>query len=318
MAQAVPPADNSRRWSVRGAFVTFPAGDLSIDPSGAFTDIPAGRLKSVTQPYLYGGEAGATYTRRFGRWLPAKIAAVSPDSSHYAYSEFTEGPSRHSKIHVVEVNSGVDRVVYDKDFYMVREYSTDGLYLVNVGPTGEGATGLWLLDPRSGSIREVAPTRLGGPFGFYLVGRGGAWYGDVAPGDQPPFLGIGPMDRVLRFDLKTGKSTPWFRRVGRQVEAIGFDGEGHLVVRVYLPSGVDLPSGGSASASEELWLVTAPGIATQIYFSSGASSPGFSSAPLSDSHGLWFGTSQGIFLYTLDRSFQMVSSVGGEIAGRCS
>jgi hypothetical protein len=283
---------------------------MSVDPKGAFTDTPDGRLKSVAQPSLYGGEAGATYTKRYARWLPAKIAAVSPDSSHYAYSELTQvsSPSRHRRIHVVEVTSGLDRVVYDQDFYSVRDYAADGIYLVNTGPTGEGATGLWLLDPRSGSIRQVAPTRIGTPFGFYLVGGGGAWYGDVAPGDQPPHSGIGPMDRLLRFDLKTKKSSSWFRRAGWQVEAIGFDGEGHSIVRAYVTSD------GTATASGQLLLLPAPGISKQIY--SGPAT--FLGAPLADSHGIWFATTEGTFLYTLDGKFQKLSTAGGEIAGRCS
>jgi hypothetical protein len=56
LARPVPPADNSHRWTVGGALVNFPAGDLSIDPNGAFLDTPDVGLKSVTQPYLSGGD----------------------------------------------------------------------------------------------------------------------------------------------------------------------------------------------------------------------------------------------------------------------
>jgi hypothetical protein len=318
LAQAVPPRDDSKRWSVRGAFLNLPDGALSIDPNGAFSDSPDGRFKSVTQPSLYGGEAAATYTRRFGRWLPAKIAAVSPDSSHYAYSEFIAGPSRHSRTHVVDVSSGADRVVYDRGFYAVRDYQAEGIYLVNVGETGEGAVGLWLLDPRSGSIRAVAPPQsAGAPFGFYLVGAGAAWFGDVAPGDKPPNSGIGPMDRVLRFDLKNRTVTPWFQRPGMQVQAIGLDDSGHLSgMATAEMAGVAVHQG---QGSVELWRVTAAGVGQQIYSSSSSTDfVGYFNSVLADSNGLWLAAAEGVFLYTSDGKFQKVSTAVGEIAGRCS
>ena len=51
---------------------------------------------------------------------------------------------------------------------------------------------------------KVAPSGqpAGTLFGFYLVGAGGAWHGDVAVGDKPPHSGLGPMDRLLRLDLR--------------------------------------------------------------------------------------------------------------------
>lgn len=311
--------------SVRGGFVGMASGAFSIDPDGVFDPGPDGRLKSVAQPYLYGSGqsfaeagAGATYTRRYGRWLPMKIAAVSPDSSHYAYNGFVDQPSRHSRIHVVDVTSGVDRVIYDQDFYAVLDYRSEGIYLVNVGPTGEGAAGLWLLDPNSAALRQVAPPQAAAaPFGFYLIGGGAAWYGDVATGDQPPNQGIGAMDRVIRFDLKSHAVTPWFRRPGMQVQAIGFDGQDHLIVIATTAlAGLEVPPG---QGSVELWLVTAPSVAQEIYSTSKFSEfVGSFSAPLADDHGVWFGTSVGLFLYTPDGKFIKVSDAQGEVAGRCS
>ena len=305
--------------------MSLPSGAFSFDPNGVFNLGPDGRLKSVTQPYLYGSGqpsaaagAGATYTRRYGRWLPMKIAAVSPDSSRYAYNQFVYQPSRHSRIHVIDVSAGIDHVVYDQDFYAVLDYRSEGIYLVSVGPTGEGAAGLWLLDPNSGSLRQVAPPlAAAAPFGFYLIGAGAAWYGDVAPGDQPPNQGIGPMDRVLRFDLKSHAVTPWFRRPGMQVQAIGFDGQDHLVVMATTAlAGLSVQPG---QGSVELWLVTASGVAQKIYSTSKSSEfVGSFSAPLADDHGVWFGTSVGVFLYMPDGKFIKVSDAQGEVAGRCS
>jgi hypothetical protein len=204
------------------------------------------------------------------------------------------------------------------DAYSVADYEAEGIYFSAATGFGDvGNSGLSLLNPSSGSVRQIAPPGqpVGGLLGFYLVGGGGAWYGDVAPGDKPPYSGLGPMDRLLRLDLKTKKATEWFRREGWQVQAIGFDGDGSPVVRA--------DSGdGYTTSSLKLWLVTAPGVAKQIYPGSGTGSPvfltGFLTAPLADAHGLWFGTTEGIFLYTTDGKFKQLSTIGGEIAGRCS
>jgi hypothetical protein len=121
-------------------------------------------------------------------------------------------------------------------------------------------------------------------------------------------------DRLLRVDLKSRVVSPWFRQVGKEVHAIGVDGLGHPIVTVY--STVD----GNDSTAEELWLVTAPGVAKQIYAGPGSNSPDFVgfSTPLADSHGLWFGTRKGVFLYTPEGKLQLVSTAVGVVAGRCS
>jgi hypothetical protein len=291
-----------------GGFVTFPSGELTTDPNSAFQSI-GNRLRTIAQPYLYGSKFSgqATFTRRYGRWLPASVAAVSPDSSHYAYWEFTDGNSANSRVHDVDVASATDRVVYSQGFYAVMDYRAEGIYLARTSPMGEGQYGLWLLNPSSGSLRAVgSPNQM-----FSSVDGGAAWYGDMAPGDQAPPL-MFPMDRLLRLDIKSGVVTTWFHQPGRQVQVIGFDGQGHPVV---------WSSDGLSSKSVQLWLVVAPGASRQIYSQPDSVSVDFIggfSAPLADAHGLWFGSSKGIFLYTADGKFEKVSAAAGEIAGRCS
>lgn len=121
-------------------------------------------------------------------------------------------------------------------------------------------------------------------------------------------------DRVLRVDLETSVAPPWFRQPGIDVRAIGVDGVGHAIVTG------SPPTDAAMSTSEELWLITAPGVARQIYSGPGSDSPDFVgfSTPLADSHGVWFGSKKGIYLYTPDGTLKKVSSAVGEVAGRCS
>ena len=304
--------------SLKAGFVTFPGAALTIDPNGAFEGPAAnGLVKSAVQPYLYGEAGRATFTRRYGRWLPAAVAAVSPDSSHYAYAEsYNDATGPRSRIHVVDAASAADRVVYDRGFYAVIDYETDGIYLFSVGYADAPNSGLWRLDPQARSLTTIVPQDRT----IDYVGGGAAWYGDLAPGDQAPPSMTNPMaraffkDRVVRLDLKSRVASPWFRRPGKDVRAIGVDGLGHPIVTV------SSPTDAGTSTSEELWLVTGRDLGTQLYAGPGSNSPDFVQfgTPLADSHGLWFGSSKGVFLYTPDAKLQMVSTAVGEVAGRCS
>ena len=315
----VEGASDPSTGTLKAGFVTFPGTTMAIDPNGAFGELAAnGLVKSVAQPYLYGVPGVATFTRRYGRWLPASVAAVSPDSSHYAYSEsYADANGPRSKIHIVDVASAADRVVYDQGFYAVIGYEPEGIYVFAVGYADGPNSGLWRLDPQGGSLHQVVLQNRT----IDYVGGGAAWYGDLAPGDQPPpsydnnsMARAFFKDRVVRLDLKTGVVSPWFRRPGKEVRAIGVDGQGHPIVTV------SLPTSGATSAAEELWLVTEPEVGKQIYSGPGSNSSDFVAfgTPLGDSHGLWFGSTKGVFLLTLDDKLQKVSTAIGEVAGRCS
>jgi hypothetical protein len=313
------PVGDYATGTLQAGFVTFPGASFALDPNGAFAGPAAnGLVKSVAKPYLYGEPRVATFTRRHGRWLPATVAAVSPDSSRYAYAEFyNDASGPRSRIHVVDVVSAADRIVYDQGFYAVIDYETDGIYLFAPAIADAPNRGLWRLDPQARSLKEILPENPSVDF----VGSGAAWYGDLAPGDQPPAsLKDNPMaqaffkDRVIRRDLKSGAATPWFRRPGQEVRVIGVDGAGHPVVIV------GAPTDAGTSTSQELWLATAPNQAKQIYAGPGSVSADFVAfgSPLADIHGLWFGSDKGIYLYTPDGTFQKVSAAVGEVAGRCS
>jgi hypothetical protein len=209
--------------------------------------------------------------------------------------------------------SAADRVVYDQGFYAVIDYEPEGIYLFAVGYADAPNSGLWRLDPQARSLTKIGSQNLTVDY----VGGGAAWYGDLAPGEQPP-PSLDQMaryffkDRVMRLDLKSRVVSAWFRRPGKQVQAIGVDSLGHPIVTV-------VSADGGTSTSYELWLVTGPDLAKQIYSGPGVNSPDFVGfgTPLADNHGLWFGSKKGVFLYTPDEKFQMVSTAVGQIAGRC-
>src|ERR1700730_1758036 len=70
--------EGSPDFSRQGAFITFPAATMSIDPSG---------------------KDGGYFDRAFNRWVPVTREAVSPDGSHYAHVD-TTGPWQ---LRIVEV-----------------------------------------------------------------------------------------------------------------------------------------------------------------------------------------------------------------------
>ena len=298
------PLAQPQPGSFNGVFVRFPGGKQSADPA-------------VTLP----ANNGATFTRRYGQWLSAPLSAVSPDSSKYAYGDRVPTPFDHIRIHVVDVLSKADRIVYnqsstDRGYFVIDDYQADGIYVADVGPSGEGRSGLWLLDPGSGTVRQITP--VGQPpsmVGFQAIGAGGAWYTDLAPGDQPPFEGIAPADRLMRFDLTTRAVTSWFQRPGSFVEVLGTDATGHPIVRT------SVMADSLTSISESLWVLTAPNVARQIYAGPGSRDPryaDFIGEPLQDDHGIWLGSRHGVYLVTGSGQLERVSEVAGLIAGRCS
>jgi hypothetical protein len=298
------PLAQSQPGGFQGIFVDFPAGNQA---AGAGANLPPNN--------------GATFTRRYGQWLPVPLYAVSPDSSHYAYADRLPTPFDHVRIHVVDVVSKVDQVVYsqtssDHGYFVIVDYRADGIYVEDTGPAGESRSGLTVVNPVSGSLRTVAP--VGQPpsiAGFQAIGQGAAWYTDLAPGDEPPFAGIDPADRLMRFDLTTKVATPWFRRAGFFVEVLGTDAAGHALVKA------SAMADSVTSVSESLWLVTGPNAATQVYAGPGSKGPAhidFLGIPLEDAHGIWLGTDHGTYLWPGFGRLEKVSQVAGMVAGRCS
>lgn len=273
-----------------GGFVVLPGGAYTPDPASAV------RLPAA------GSSPGSTYDRGQGKWLPVPRDWVAPDGHQYAFLEQLQYPGGGGGyLHIVDVASGGDRrVPYDhgasasrtNESWGLLGYEPEGVYLFSFHSGGYPS--LWLVDS-GGSFRQV-----GTAFNWQWVGSGGAW---GIPAGNPQGAPL------QRHDIASGANTTWIQRAGLTPTMLGLDGDGRAVILL----GNDVVS--------ELWLVDSRGGATKIH-----SAPGWTSAgglralgpAVSDSHGLWFGTSLGIFLYTRDGGVTKASDASGRIAGTCA
>lgn len=277
---------NGQGATYKAGFVTFPGQTLAEDPSAP--------------PH------STFYDRGFSKWLPVWRANVSPDGKRYAYGEGNPYTDAGGKLHVVDVASGVDRVIYSGGtLYGVIDFAAEGIYVTRAVPEGN-PRGLWLEDPAGGQPRLISETIVAP-----AVGGGAAWGLDFNTADPSPAPGglEGPNNRLLRFDLHTGAASTWFYRPGANIYVTGFDAGGNPFVR----AGVGFDS--------ELWLIKSSTEATKLFAGTDDSSP--SQLAAVDRHGVWFagqtGSAATIWLYSAG-SIQQVATVDQKylaIAGGC-
>lgn len=257
------------------------AGFLSIS-SGKFTPDPSAGTSTN----------GITYDRLQKRWLPVRWAQVLPDGSAYAYAREASPTPFRNEIHVVDVATGSDRVVYNQGAYNVVAYLPDGIYVDHHLSGTDGSNGLWLLDPASGSLKAY-PSGQQATWGW--IAAAGAW--SYSPDGNR--FGSNTFERL---DLATGAVETWFQVASPQppapgsksIRVLGFDGS-HPLVQVYVDD-----------HTSEIWRLIAPGQATRL--------PDLALGPLSppssvaDSHGTWLIAGDGgVYLYA-NAAFTRVAS----------
>ena len=187
--------------------------------------------------------------------------------------------------------------------YVVMDYAKEGIYL-GLGYEGP-ISGLWLMDPNTGAIREVGPTYF--PDVMAIAGSA-LWHGSVNPADPNPVGGLGvSSDSIDRFDLVSGSRTPWLYLPESAPRVVAVDLTGHPISLV----------AHGFSDKAELLLVTAPGIAQQIFHGTQRELEGLGS-PIADSHGVWFGSSTGIYLYSPAVGMRKVSNQAGYPGNGCT
>jgi hypothetical protein len=254
------------------------------------------------------------YDRAFAKWLPVWRNSVSPDGTRYAYSKLAGNAYQNtgSALHVVSVATGADRVIYSgTGAYSVVDFETEGVYLTAAVPEGY-PRGLWLQSLTGGQPRLISSTIVAP-----AIGGGAAWGLDFNQADPSPAPGglEGPMNRILRYDLRSGTVTPWFYRPGASLYVVGFDASGlPLVTASVGPSSTD-PAGLQAT---EVWLLTSSVGAKRFFSATDLQSP--SRVAAVDSHGVWFDAQyyspsvSSIWLYTAG-SIQVVAVVNrGDVA----
>ena len=295
-----------------GAFIGVPGGQVSVDDNSEVVRGAGQSWHTVAQPTLYGYPDGS-FDWAAQRWVPVPRALVSPDGLSYAYAEVpfnpntTGDPFSPSRIHVVTVATGTDRVAYSQGYYGISGYEREGIYLVHHIPQTDGSDSVFLLDPVGGTLKTI---HAGGV--NWKVEGGSGWSADVAPEDATP-PGKATGDRLLRLDLKTGAATPWLRRPGFAVSELGVDSTGATLAVA------------ANQQAQEVWAVTAPEVARQVYAGPGWASSdviSFNYRSVVDDHGVWLLGRSALYLYSPGVSLAKVvdtpfAANNGTPAGSC-
>lgn len=284
--------------TIEDSFISFPANTVTVDPNG---------------------KNGMYLDRAYSRWLPVPRTAVSPDGAGYTYIEIGQEPDIFF-IHLVGVVSGKDVAIRESASAsgfgaepQIFDYSADGVYLTeafeHVWP------GVWLFQQPIGPIHKVADIEVP----EISAGSGVFWFGAVNAADPSPFstrssAGILP-DEVNRLDLKTGTRSQWLYRSGVDLEVLGVDTSGRPLIRVLVPGGGGIGGSDFFNHSESELLLGLNTTSQRSIFKGQLVDT--LSGPIADSHGVWFGSDQGIYLYSDAGGMQKVSDHPGLPANGC-
>jgi hypothetical protein len=268
--------EGSPDFSRKGAFITFPAATMTIDPKG---------------------KGGGYFDLAFNRWLPVTRESVSPDGTHYAYAD-------NDLLHVVDVVGGKERTFSLSAIgaNYVFDYGSDGIFMTF---GFEGLHGLWLVDPVTGSSHQlpgISSPQVSG-------GSGVVWVGEVNPADPSPIntgTSVGILeDQIIRVDVKSSSRIPWLYRPGTGLSVLAIDGRGYPLIA--------LKRDWRDPVTE---LLIAPDTTTQRTIYKGPL-VGTWGVGIADSHGVWFGSPQGIYFYSETGGLQKVSNQPGFLANGC-
>ena len=272
----------------QAGFLSFPRGTFSADEK-------AGSLRGY-------------YDQAVSKWLPVGRSAVAPDGLRYAYltGGFPSPGPGPPRLHVVAAASGVETIIElhlpAEQPYGVEDFAADGIY---VGSSWEGVViGHWRVDPASGGVvalgtgEELRDDGTGHSLRAVVDRRDPEPATSAMSGDPLP-------NEIVRRDLKTSADEVWFYRPGFSLAVAGtFVGGGHLV---WAEAGyVAHPN-----SAHEYWLVSGPGRSHFVGYLEGGGQE------MADSHGIWMGSSEGLFLFTLDGRLRRVSDVLGYPANGC-
>ena len=299
----------------QGGFIDTSSGRFIADPHSVLVSDPTRGYRTPDQPYLYGNAGDTTlafesYDQGRHRWLPVPPQYVSPDGASYAFA--LEGHSPGGGVHLVDVATGADRVApgtagLPNANYFVVGYTRDGVYLDQFGPGGGAGRGLWRLDPATNAITQASTDA--SAVGVFvgetpLVSPPTPQYPDAwwnrDPGD--PYIYHQYLNGAVGQHAET-----WFQRPGFRMTVIGVDTAGHAIVVA------------ESSAQVEVWLLSTPSSATELYTVSNAGHRAddlaFKTA-VADRGGWWIGSRSGVF-FAINGTFTQVSTTPAVIVGAC-
>ena len=298
-------------------FLRLPVGSFRADPNGSMNQATSGQYFIGTSPSLPGAffTPQRSWDAAANRWLPVPAQQVAADGANYVYQV---GPD----LHLVTVATGSDKVFYHQPSGMPEAnwagpetlaYSDGSVYL-SIASAYKGAggslqqipadqAGLWRIDPAGG-----APTRVLTVPIYGLVTVDGTRLLAIEDDTSNP-----PTGRLMVYDLKTALATQWFIVPGSGMDLLGVETKGNPIVWTYDYNG-----------GLKIWIVSAPNMASEIDSEAYVGNVpfyagnGLEFGPLvSDSHGVWFGSVNGLFLY--DQSgMRKVADDTGIPVGRCT
>ena len=231
IASGLPPLTGIAPQVARGqgGFLSLPAGTFTSDPNSL-----------------------ASYDWAIDKWLPVQAHWISPDGSQYAWPEYSSpsDPPR-SFIHVVDARTGADRALAVPAPSVPVSFETSGIYLTRIAPASEAiGTGLALLDPASGNLRQLIPDGH-----WELVSGSRAYGGDLDPSIPQATL---PREiannRIRQVNLSTGNISTYLSRGGAALDVLGLNSDNLPLVGVSDLSGYKVVVySGSASDFTELF-----------------------------------------------------------------
>jgi hypothetical protein len=246
------------------AFVSYPGGDIAES-----------------------ADIGNVYDAQYQRWVPGPRELVSPDGSRYTYWSLSNAAPDNTQVHVVDVVTGVDRIIYDgATNYWPIALAGDGIYLVHaINLKQNSFEGLFRLDPAGGTPvqrgSELLPRAR-----WTLIGGGSAWGWDLQPGTQQFVL------RIHQLVLATGTITDWLNEPpGLDLTPIGLDVKG----RLYL------------SDFYELRRLDAPNVEDHLLKPPLVSGRASLNIFVADAHGEWMGSWGGLWHYSDSGGAQRLS-----------
>jgi hypothetical protein len=261
-------------------------------PGHAFMSYPGGELTQAADA------KGDVYDATYQRWVPGPRELVSPDGSQYAYWSFS---NPNYQVHVVDVASGLDRVVYDGATNYWPIAFADRIYLEHaINLRQNSAEGL-RLDPAGGGTPVRVPgSELRPQARWTVVGGGSAWGLNNIGGNQQI------TNTVVQLDLATSTITEWLHEPENlQLSPIGLDDQG----RLYISDNYQLWRLDSPNVEERL--LNPPPVAGQVTMYIFAS----------DAHGEWMGGYGGVWHYSDAAGARQVSAASNQVlvapAGPC-